>query len=205
MSSKMSAILKTLPVSTMAVCFLLAQRLLAFILILQRIAPENHNYIDLQITKDELETTFRRHQLQEEILRCNFMTTGTNDLAPFTKEEHRRQVSARTISHYFLTLNVLISWDIALNPGPNYKYPCGQCNKPVKRNQKGIQCDGCDLWLHTKCIEMPDESYFQLAESEQDWHCQRCLLPQFTDSFFLPIPDIAGDGNLSTESVFVLK
>ena len=95
-----------------------------------------------------------------------------------------------------------------MNPGPTYKYPCGHCNKPVKRNQKGIQCDGCDFWLHTKCIEMPDVTYHNLAESTEDWFCNNCLLPQFTDSFFSSMNSTStcdtNTENLSTESAFIL-
>lgn len=45
----------------------------------------------------------------------------------------------------------ILSGDIALNPGPKYHYPCGACSKPVKVNQKGVQCDSCNAWYHTKC------------------------------------------------------
>lgn len=45
----------------------------------------------------------------------------------------------------------ILSGDIALNPGPKYHYPCGARSKPVKVNQKGVQCDSCDAWFHTKC------------------------------------------------------
>ncbi len=34
-----------------------------------------------------------------------------------------------------------------LNPGPNWKYPCGACSGPVKSNQKGIYCDVCTTWF----------------------------------------------------------
>ena len=45
---------------------------------------------------------------------------------------------------------LLLSWlllggDIQLNPAPKMRYLCGACNKLAKRNQKGIQCDNCDL------------------------------------------------------------
>ena len=50
----------------------------------------------------------------------------------------------------FATLNVLLTCgDINPNPGPQWKFPCGVCHKPVKSNQKGIQCDYCDRWYHS--------------------------------------------------------
>ena len=45
----------------------------------------------------------------------------------------------------FTFLSLILSGDIALNPGP-VKYPCGSCEKPVKSNQHGILCDGCEFW-----------------------------------------------------------
>ena len=51
---------------------------------------------------------------------------------------------------------LLLSGDIALNPGPpKYKYPCGQgCGKPFKKIQKGILCESCEKWFHTKWIKI---------------------------------------------------
>ena len=31
------------------------------------------------------------------------------------------------------------------------KFPCGICTKTVKTNQKAVQCDLCDLWVHIGC------------------------------------------------------
>ena len=44
-----------------------------------------------------------------------------------------------------VVLNILLlCGDVDLNPGPQWKYPCGVCRKPVKSNQKGIRCAYCD-------------------------------------------------------------
>ena len=42
-------------------------------------------------------------------------------------------------------LILLLGGDIHANPGPNWKYPCGDCKKPVKSNQYGILCDDCEF------------------------------------------------------------
>lgn len=55
------------------------------------------------------------------------------------------------INTYVIPHQLLTCGDILPNPGPNYKFPCGVCSKPVKSNQKGIQCETCDKWYHTKC------------------------------------------------------
>ena len=54
---------------------------------------------------------------------------------------------------YCFILLVLISGDVAENPGP-VKNPCGKCERPVRSNQRGIQCEDCMFWHHIKCIEM---------------------------------------------------
>lgn len=42
---------------------------------------------------------------------------------------------------------IVLSGDVEVNPGP-CKYPCTMCSRPVRNNQEGVQCDGCDLWTH---------------------------------------------------------
>ena len=64
--------------------------------------------------------------------------------------------SYSTVTKKYLLTVLLLGGHIHLNPGPNGKHPCGSSNKPVKRNQKGIQCDHCDLWYHTKCCYIGD-------------------------------------------------
>ena len=73
---------------------------------------------------------------------------------------------ANRCSTFLVTL--VLSGDIATNPGPpNYKYPCGMqnCGKPVKKNQKGILCEDCNIWFHTKCVEISDEVHRELCEN----------------------------------------
>jgi hypothetical protein len=98
----------------------------------------------------------------------------------------RHQITTRNSKNNILhgvTLLILISGDIAENPGP-IKFPCGSCAKPVKKNQKGIQCEDCLFWYHIKCINLPVTYYITLSESSDSWYCSRCTLPEFTDSFF---------------------
>ena len=52
-------------------------------------------------------------------------------------------------------LQIQVSGDCHPNPGPNYRFPCKVCSLPVKSNQRGLACDNCDGWFHTKCINMP--------------------------------------------------
>ena len=67
-----------------------------------------------------------------------------------------------------------LSGDIELNPGP-VKYPCKVCDRSVKSNQQGIQCECCYSWLHAKCIHMSTEEYQTLSLSDDAWCCPDCL------------------------------
>ncbi|CAG2202643.1 unnamed protein product [Mytilus edulis] len=82
------------------------------------------------------------------------------------------------------TLLILLSGDIAQNPGP-IKYPCGICHKPTKKNQRAIQCEDCLFWHHIKCINMSIHVYDELSNKiRESWFCKSCTLPSFTNSFF---------------------
>ena len=67
-----------------------------------------------------------------------------------------------------------ISGDIELNPGP-YRYPCGNCCKPVRSNQRGICCDECDKWFHMQCGGLTHTEYARLSNSPESWVCTAYL------------------------------
>ena len=70
---------------------------------------------------------------------------------------------------------LLASGDIESNPGPVYQYPCTVCLKPVKRNQRGIACDGCDKWTHAQCGNVGEAEYQLLTSQEGcEWFCPLC-------------------------------
>ncbi len=100
-----------------------------------------------------------------------------------TNSSHTRCSNTKQL----LCLLLLAAGDIHPCPGPpNYRFPCGDCAKPVKSNQKGIACDTCNIWFHTKCLRMPDAMYYQYADDESlPWECRKCECPfSFTESFF---------------------
>ena len=84
-------------------------------------------------------------------------------------------------------LILLMSGDIHLNPGPAH-YPCGVCGKCVWSSQKALLCDNCDLWFHTRCIQVSDanDAYYCSLVSF-NWICTLCLFHQ------LPIIDTCED------------
>ena len=76
-----------------------------------------------------------------------------------------------------------LSGDVELNPGP-VRHPCRICDRPVKCNQRGVQCECCYYWLHTKCMHLSNEEYDLLCQSDEAWCCPDCLkqaLPYYHD------------------------
>ena len=58
---------------------------------------------------------------------------------------------------------------------PNYKFPCAVCNKPVKCNQKGLQCNTCEIWVHLKCTDLNLEQYeFLEVNVDNPFYCLNC-------------------------------
>ena len=88
-------------------------------------------------------------------------------------------------SSSWLSALLILSGDLEVNPGPRtFKFPCGVCSRPCKSNQKAIQCDSCNTWLHTKCIQLDTKTYEALANSSVSWHCNTCGQPNFSTSLF---------------------
>ena len=81
---------------------------------------------------------------------------------------------------------------------PNWKYPCLKCFKPVKNNQKGLECNTCIKWVHFKCTNLTDTQYNYLEENNEiPYYCYVCnpewvcIIPEnpTTPSPF-PLPNI---------------
>ena len=86
-------------------------------------------------------------------------------------------------SNDYLWCLLLLSGDVALNPGP-MKFPCVVCHFPVRSNQCALSCDDCGLWCHCRCCSVSRAQYqsFQL-QSDFNWTCPSCLsktLPLFS-------------------------
>ena len=84
-----------------------------------------------------------------------------------------------------LIIFLLLCGDVSTNPGPNWKFPCGICDKPVKTNQRGILSDPCDTWIHSRCIDLDDSEFNRLANSSCSWLCPNCDSSNFTTN--LPV------------------
>ncbi|CAG2210856.1 unnamed protein product [Mytilus edulis] len=94
---------------------------------------------------------------------------------------------------------LLLSGDVSLNPGP-VKFPCGTCEKGVRKNQRAIQCDDCNVWFHLKCIDLPLNEYELLGSTTDSWFCKICYLPDFSDSYFIDFNEESNAPNDSLSS-----
>ena len=95
---------------------------------------------------------------------------------------------------------LLIAGDVEVNPGPA-KHPCGSCSKAVKSNQRGIFCEVCYLWYHTKCINMCLSEYQRLSLSDEGWCCHHChkeALPFHDCSTLTSVSDSSSDLSLQS-------
>lgn len=82
------------------------------------------------------------------------------------------------------------SSDCHPNRGPNttktnIEYPCFVCGNEVLDNEAGIQCEGCDCWYHTTCINMNNETYSLLSNTNISWICAKCSSINTTTSSIL--------------------
>ena len=69
---------------------------------------------------------------------------------------------------------------------PNWKYPCFECKKPVKCNQRGIQCNDCENWVHFKCTNLSEDQYhFLEINTDEPFYCLKCKpRPLYSDEIF---------------------
>ena len=101
-----------------------------------------------------------------------------------TSMKHHFDANSKPKNTASALLLILLSGDIACNPGP-IKYPCMICDKAVRWRQQAICCDSCDRWCHSACIEMPPSIYSVLENHmSYSWICCTCGLPNFASCLF---------------------
>ena len=110
--------------------------------------------------------------------------------SPFSKAKnglyiYKQRLKAQEPNH--TSFFVLILTCIENNPGPSKKsktpkFPCGLCHKACTSAQPAVQCDGCDVWYHTRCMKMKPEIYRALHNVS--WYCISCGLPNFSSGLF---------------------
>lgn len=58
-------------------------------------------------------------------------------------------------------------------------YSCIKCDKNVKKNDKAVLCNLCDLWIHKSCGDMDDSTFDVLVGQVAQnggayWACKSC-------------------------------
>ncbi|CAB4039134.1 Neuroendocrine convertase 1, partial [Paramuricea clavata] len=114
------------------------------------------------------------------------------------------------ISTFNMERKLLTCGDVSPNPGPkgsNSKYYCRECRKKVRRNQNAIICTDCEARFHAKCLKISSwTNKNNTIQSNNDWVCTMCALPNFSDSLFennhceLTTPEIA-DSETNNKSI----
>ena len=141
---------------------------------------------------DELEFNFTFASKQ--VIQAGLARARGTKSDVFQRDSNRHTKSLTT--KIFISL-LFLCGDIQLNPGP-CKFPCGICGKPVKVNQKGIQCDFCDIWHHKKCLNMDNIIYEALANTSCVWECCSCGLPNFSSSLFDSLQNLSHANQFSS-------
>ena len=51
---------------------------------------------------------------------------------------------------------------------------CGVCRKNVAPGAKGVMCEVCEVWSHSKCQDISDDSYKLLNQDKIHFFCETC-------------------------------
>lgn len=144
-----------------------------------------------QPERNPLDTGIEFVLIRDEVTRpClgEFATTLTCLLRKPNKFTYCSEKRCKAIS-IILFILIAQSGDIETNPGPNTKYPCGICAKNVAWNAKAIQCDGCNIWFHSRCANIGPRSFSLLRSSSLTWICTNCGIPNLSSSLCVDIDD----------------
>ena len=93
----------------------------------------------------------------------------------------------------FFQILILLSGDVALNPGPT-QYPCSFCGKGVGAGS--VKCSLCDKWIHSKCEGLSRSQVIALSRaSNLNYTCRVCkdsqmvsMSPVYQSPCYSPLP-----------------
>ena len=71
------------------------------------------------------------------------------------------KLKLNSFENFYQTL-LLLSGDIALNPGP-VTYPCSKCSKGVRTS--AVLCTNCKIWIHWRCEGISDKALKSLSNN----------------------------------------
>merc|ERR1712015_240778 len=72
------------------------------------------------------------------------------------------KLKLNSFENFYQTL-LLLSGNIALNPGPVPSYPCSKCNKGVRTS--AALCTNCEMWIHGRCEGISDAALISLSKN----------------------------------------
>ena len=72
------------------------------------------------------------------------------------------KLKLNSFENFYQTL-LLLSGDIALNPGPVPSYPCSKCSKGVRTS--AALCTNCEMWIHGRCEGISDAALISLSKN----------------------------------------
>ena len=64
------------------------------------------------------------------------------------------------------------------------RYPCGTCDDSVHWSHRGVVCETCGRWHHTKCQNIHTRTYENLGNSQVIWNCTQCDMPNYSSTAF---------------------
>ena len=71
------------------------------------------------------------------------------------------------------------------------EYLCGECANEVKDEDKAVYCEGaCQAWFHAQCVNVNDELYAHLSDSEEKWEWASTVnknTPLLRNTFPIPL------------------
>ena len=50
--------------------------------------------------------------------------------------------------------------------------------------EKGVLCDGCEIWFHASCVSVSSSQYSRLNSDDNEWKCFRCNLINSNSSLY---------------------
>ena len=105
-----------------------------------------------------------------------------------TKKNKMMPTKPHCLSLLYICGLLVQAGDLHPNPGPvstsTPDFPCGICSHEVHEHHHAIQCDECDCWYHTSCVQINDTTYEQLKHNSVLWFCSCCGLPNYSRCLF---------------------
>ena len=67
---------------------------------------------------------------------------------------------------------------------------------------KAIQCEDCDVWYHSSCMNIGPKTYSDLGKSSVVWICHTCGIPNVATCTFVDLESFSASNPFDELSVF---